>query len=124
MPSPADFVRLQQPAFMTSPPPMHNFTPPPIVMPQLPAIAPLHPDFCRLVPTPQHLLPIMAPMTYSTTTPIGQPIGLVGLKNAANDVMNRVWDGTEGVTHILEPFLQKEMLETLGAQIDSYCAPK
>jgi hypothetical protein len=103
--------------------------PPPIIshvqMPQLVMPSPgLHADFCKLMPTPDRLIPHLPPFHYDTQNPSGQSIGLIGLKNTYNDILTKVFDGTQGVEHILEPSAQTQMLESLNNQINEYCFPK
>jgi hypothetical protein len=82
----------------------------------------LHPDFCTMIRTADRLLPVMPPLHYDVSG--SQPLGLIGLKNAYNDIASQLFDGTIGVAHPLEPFMQAQMLENLNSQINEYCYPK
>jgi len=121
MPTADQFIRSQTPISMMPPPITPQFPMPQLSIPQF-STPLLAPDFCRMIPTPDRQLALLPPMMYD----IGgnQPIGLVGLKNAHNAISTQCFDGTIGVGHPLEPFIQAKMLEDLSAKIDEYCYPK
>lgn len=101
------------------PPPTFNYIPH-FEIPK----AGLHPDFCKLIPTPDRQLINLPPFHYDVHNPTGQPIHLIFLKNAYNDVATRVFDGSVGFNHPLEPFIQSKVLEILDDKIQQHCFPK
>ena len=80
----------------------------------------LHSDFCKLIPTSDKQIFNLPPFYYDVHNPSGQPLGLIALKNAYNDITINVFDSTQGFNHPLEPFIQSKILDILNDKINEH----